>query len=112
MKAQRAEVKGKLMQQAELLIDQLLDWNEHTAEPNLTQIEDIVLQLRKQLGEQMALAVIDHQATKRPTSGPCCQQCQREMHYKDMVTVQVVDESGNNDGGLSPWIAAAQAAVR
>lgn len=71
------------MQQAELLIDQLLDWNEHTAEPNLTHIEEIVLQLRKQLGEHMALAVIDHQATKRPTSGPCCQQCQREMHYKD-----------------------------
>ncbi len=59
MKAQRAEVKGKLMQQAELLIDQLLDWNEQTTRPTLTQIEDIVLQLRKQLGEQMALAVID-----------------------------------------------------
>ena len=72
MKAQRAEVKGKLMEQAELLIDQLLDWNEQTTRPTLTQIEDIVLQLRKQLGEQMALAVIDHQEAKRPTPGPRC----------------------------------------
>ena len=84
MKAQRAEVKGKLMQQAELLIDQLLDWNEHTTRPTLTQIEDIVLQLRKQLGEQMALAVIDSQEAKRPTPGPRCLACQREMHYKDV----------------------------
>jgi hypothetical protein len=28
------------------------------------------------------------------------------------VTVQVVDESGNNDGGLSPRIAAVQVAVK
>ncbi len=84
MKAQRAEVKGKLMQQAELLIDQLLDWNEQTTRPTLTQIEDIVLQLRKQLGEQMALAVIDSQEAKRPTPGPRCLACQQEMHYKDM----------------------------
>ena len=31
---------------------------------------------------------------------------------EEFVTVQVIDDSGNNDGGLSPRIAAAHAAVR
>ena len=34
------------------------------------------------------------------------------QRFSDMVTVQVIDDSGNNDGGLSPRIAAAHAAVR
>ena len=58
---QARRVKAELLKQAEVLIDELLDWNEQTQAPDLTQIEDIVLKLRKQLGEQMALAVIDTQ---------------------------------------------------
>jgi len=50
MKRQRSEVKAELMQKAELLIDQLLDWEEQSAKPDLTQMEDVVLNLRKQLG--------------------------------------------------------------
>ena len=84
MKRSRADVKTELMSQAELLIDELLDWNDQTPQPNLTQIEEIVLTLRKQLGEQMALAVLDQQETKRPAPGPRCPDCGREMHYKDM----------------------------
>ena len=80
----REAIKAQLMQQAELLIDELLDWHEQTAQPNLTAIEEVVLKLRQSLGEQMALAVIDNQDAKRTAPGPHCPQCQREMHYKDM----------------------------
>jgi uncharacterized protein with PIN domain len=90
MKRKRAAVKAELLKKAELLIDELLDWNDQTQAPDLTQIEDVVLKLRKQLGEQMALAVIDSQATKRPSPGPRCATCQREMHYKD-VKANTVD---------------------
>ena len=82
MKPKRAELKQVLLEQAAVLIDELLDWQEQTPQPNLTQIEGIVLKLRKQLGEQLALAVIEQQAAKRPAPGPRCPQCQREMHYK------------------------------
>ena len=84
MKRKRSEVKSELLKKAELLIDELLDWTDESKAPDLTQIEEIVLKLRKQMGEQMALSVIDEQAAKRPSPGPQCPQCQREMHYKDV----------------------------
>jgi uncharacterized protein with PIN domain len=82
MKQKRAEQRQALLDQAAELIDELLDWQEHTQQPNLTQIEEIVLKLRKQLGEQLALSVIDQQVAKRPAPGPRCPTCQHEMHYK------------------------------
>ena len=90
----REAIKAQLMQQAELLIDELLDWHEQTAQPNLTAIEEVVLKLRQSLGEQMALAVIDNQDAKRPAPGPHCPQCQREMHYKDMKDNTVASRVG------------------
>jgi len=94
MKRKRSEVKAELLKKAELLIDELLDWNDETKAPDLTQIEDIVLKLRKQLGEQMALTVIDAQETKRPSPGPKCASCQREMHYKDVKANTVESRVG------------------
>jgi len=78
----RAELKAELMVQADLLIDELLDWNEQTPAPNLTQIEDVMLKLRKRLGEQAARVVIESQAVRCSVPGPVCPVCQREMHYK------------------------------
>ena len=94
MKRKRTEVKAKLLQQAELLIDELLDWNAQTQAPDLTQIEDVVLKLRKQLGEQMALAVIATQDSQRPSRGPVCPTCQTEMHYKDVKANTVESRVG------------------
>jgi len=79
----RAELKAELMTEAEVLIDELVEWTADTPAPSLTQIEDIVLKLRQRLSERMALAVIEAQAAVRPVPGPSCPTCGREMHYKD-----------------------------
>jgi hypothetical protein len=46
------------------------------------------------------------------TSFPIKEYLIRRKNTVFQISVQVDDESGNNDGGLSPLIAAAQAAVR
>jgi len=83
MTATRAEIRAKLLAEAEQGIDELLDWTDQTPRPNLTQIENEVLKLRRRLSEQAAQAVIEAQDAQRPVPGPLCPTCQREMHYKD-----------------------------
>jgi len=82
MKASREKMKACLMIQAAALIDELLDWSDETSEPNLTQIEGEVLDLRQRFGEELALGVIERQESKLPVPGPRCPHCQREMEYK------------------------------
>jgi uncharacterized protein with PIN domain len=86
----RADIRAKLLAEAEQAIDELLDWIDHTPRPNLTQIENAVLKLRRQLSEQAAQAVIETQAAQQPVPGPLCPTCRREMHYKD-TKVQTVE---------------------
>ena len=80
----RTAIKSELMKKAEAVIDELLDWQEVTEEPNLSQVEEKVLDLRQRLSEQMAVTVIEHQAAVRPVPGPRCKGCGQEMGYKDM----------------------------
>jgi len=84
MKPSRAELKAALMRQAELGIEQLLDFDEQTPEPTLTQIEDAVLKVREAISERMALTLIEAQPNTQPVPGPRCPTCGQEMHYKDM----------------------------
>jgi hypothetical protein len=72
----RAELKAKLMTEAERAIDELLDWHLSTAKPNLEQVEKKVLAVRQRLGEQMSQTVIEAQSAVRPVPGPRCEQWQ------------------------------------
>lgn len=94
MRRTRTELKADLMKQAEELIEGLLDWTEETHAPNLTQIEDVVLALRKRIGEHAAQAVLAAQEQARPVPGPACPTCGAEMHYKDRKTHRVESRIG------------------
>jgi len=80
--------KARLVAQAEQLINELLEWSEKTERPNLTQIEDKVLELRERFGEELAREVVDEQEAKRPVPGPVCPQCGREMSYKGQKEIR------------------------
>jgi uncharacterized protein with PIN domain len=94
MSPTRADIRAKLLAEAEQAIDELLDWTDQTPRPNLTQIENAVLKMRRQLSEQAAQAVIDAQDAQRPVPGPLCLMCQREMHYKDTKAQTVESRVG------------------
>lgn len=85
-KLTRAEMKAQLLAHAETTIDQFLDWVEKTERPTLTQLEDTVLEFRRQLGQSMADTALQAQATGHPVPGPRCPTCEREMHFKDDKT--------------------------
>ena len=54
MGKRRSETKGKLMREAEAVIDELLAWEDEVKAPDLSQIEEVVLRLRQRLSEKMA----------------------------------------------------------
>jgi hypothetical protein len=75
-------MKAVMMKAAEETVEQLLDWHEATAAPDLTQIETEVLRLRQGLSEKLSEAVLANQAAGRPVPGPVCAGCGQEMRYK------------------------------
>jgi len=77
-----AKMKAQLLAKAKTTIEEFLNWVEQTDRPNLTQIEDAVLEFRRQLGQTMAETAIQAQATVTPAPGLQCPQCGREMRYK------------------------------
>ena len=81
-KKERNEAKGELMKEAESIINELLRWEEETQKPNLSQIEEVVLELRERLSKKMAERVIAGQEEVRPVPGPRCEGCGVEMRYK------------------------------
>jgi len=79
--------RARLLKEAESVIDELLDWSGETAEPNLSQIEHVVLELRKRFGETMAREVVGAQGARQPAIRPPCPRCGQEMTYKGQKKV-------------------------
>ena len=79
MKKSAEELKGEFLAGAEELFDELMEWDKNTPEVTLTQIEEVVLKMRKRLGEQMAHAVVERQENKQPAQKQECPECGGEM---------------------------------
>ena len=95
MKTNRKQLKAEFLAEAEELFDQLMEWDENTSKPDLTQIEEVVLQLRQRLGEQMAQAVIARQESRQPAERLSCAQCGGELEPKGQKGNQVESRLGD-----------------
>jgi hypothetical protein len=89
----REEMEAALRAEAEAVIEELLDRVEGE-EPTLAELEDIVLRLRKRLGERMGSVVIEGQEATRPVERPRCPSCGEKMRYKGMKSVTVESRLG------------------
>ncbi len=94
-KLTRAEQTARLLTEAEKLIEQALDWTDTTQHPNLTQIESLVLTLRRQFGEALAENMIEAQGTAQPVEAPLCPQCAQPMQPKGRKDKTVVSQVGD-----------------
>jgi len=94
MKRSKAEKKARLLAKAEELVDEYLVWEESNPRPDLTQIEEIALKLRKELGKEIGQMALEEQAERRPVPGPKCAECGQEMHYKGEKSNQVESRVG------------------
>jgi len=94
MRNKREEKKAKLMKEAERIIDELLEWDEQTNKPKLSQIEEIALRLRQQFSEKMTETIVAGQEAIRPVPGPLCTGCQKEMRYKGMFSKTITSWVG------------------
>jgi hypothetical protein len=73
----------------------MLDWTDQTERPNLTQIETIVLELRRQFGQGLAEHAIAAQARAQPVAAPCCPHCGQLMQPKGRKDKTVVSPVGD-----------------
>lgn len=90
----RATLKAEMMKKAEGVIDELLDWHGQTEQPNLSQVEGKILELRQELSAAMAATVIADQGAVRPVPGPSCGGCGAEMSYKGLKDKRVLSWVG------------------
>ena len=94
MKLSREEKKARMMARLERATEELLDWEEQNPRPTLTQLEDIVLMLRKQIGEEMAEEVLGRIEGRALVPGPRCPKCGKEMRYKGQRAKDVESRAG------------------
>jgi uncharacterized protein with PIN domain len=95
MKKSRGQLKAEFITEVEERFDELMEWEEQTEKPNLTQIEEIILVLRKRFGERMAQHMIKRQEDRQPAERVPCPQCGGEMATKGLKGNQVETRIGN-----------------
>jgi len=81
MKKTREQMQEKLEKKASEVIERLLAWNDQHETPDMTQIEEIVLTLREEIGLEFANELIAGQDKVEPVTGHC-QRCGQEMRHK------------------------------
>ncbi len=94
MKKTRAQRQTELKAKADEIIEQLLNWTDENQKPSLTQIEDIVLKLRGELGQAMIENVVSGQEAVQPVEEIRCSQCGRAMQNKGKRERQMETRAG------------------
>jgi uncharacterized protein with PIN domain len=81
MRKSRAEIKAELVAKYEAMLEEMLSQGETKAGLTLTDIEDMALRTRAEVGEQVTAALLETQA-EQSIPGPRCPKCRQEMRYK------------------------------
>ena len=94
MTENKEEKRVWMLAKASQIIDEYLAWEEKNPRPDLMQIEDIALKLRKEFGQEIAQLAIENQEARTPAPGPRCAKCGKEMRYKGKKRTDVESRTG------------------
>lgn len=94
MEKSNEEKRARLRAKADQIIDEYLAWEANHPQPDLKQIEEIALKLRKELGQELAQIAVEEQSERTRAPGPKCTQCGKEMRYKGEKSTQVESRAG------------------
>ena len=86
-KENNTELKRELLALAEEAVEATLQWDSEHPQRTFAEIETFVLDIRRRLGQRLAVALCEEQAQAH--LGRECPECSRAMHYKDTAPRQV-----------------------
>jgi hypothetical protein len=81
MRKSRAEIKAELLAKYEVMLDEVLSQGETKAGLTMTDIEELALGTRAEVGKQVTAALLESQG-EPSIPGPRCPSCGQEMRYK------------------------------
>lgn len=86
--------RKRLEARAKQAFDELMAWHDATERPTLRDIEEVVLRLRKELGQEMAEVLVSMQEENRPVPEPVCEECGQPRRYKGQKANGVESRAG------------------
>jgi len=93
MKKTRAQLQQELEQKSKGIVTKLLDWNDEHGAPDLSQIEEIILKLREEMGLEFAASLLNNQETTALVVEKC-KTCGKEMRNKGQKKKVVESQIG------------------
>jgi len=94
MTKSQATTKAELLQEAEKLIEELLDWQIAHPHSDFGEMETFILHLRKRFGQRVAEALPEIQEERQPVSAPPCPGCGQKLRNKGQPALTFVSLLG------------------
>ncbi len=95
MKKTRDQLKKELVEKFEEAVECVLDWQEKHRTFTLTELEEFVLGLRQEMGEEIAEATLGQMDSKVIIEGVQCEECGNRMIYKGQEAKRVETRIGS-----------------
>jgi uncharacterized protein with PIN domain len=95
MKRSREQMKAELLKQYAEELDRIMNWEENTKRPTLSQIEEQVLVSRKKISEGILKELLKGQESQSPVEAMKCPKCGKAMEDKGKELKLVETRAGS-----------------
>lgn len=97
MKKNRSELKTALMEAFDRAVEEVLDWQEGHETFTLTELEELGLQVRQEVGVEIARLLLGQLTSPTSLEGLRCEECGSPLRYKGAQARYVETRLGGLD---------------